>query len=200
MLEPFVVASMTKDVPTTTWQVTVIATGGAGILMTIVGYLLSRLRDLSAALLDGWLFVLAALCFLWGGFRMSFEVGEIMATAWAAIGVVGVAIGLRAQPARLIRKTRALRQAFVTWRRHILTIEEALYWGVGQTKGNGAKDVTGMVRSKVQNGKLALRVDNDTLGGDPSPLAEKWLTLTYKRPGEIKAHVGHWRVGESVTL
>jgi hypothetical protein len=178
VLEPFVVASMTKDVPTTTWQVTVIATGGAGILMTIVGYLLSRLRDLSAALLDGWLFVLAALCFLWGGFRMSFEVGEIMATAWAAIGVVGVAIG----------------------RRHILTIEEALYWGVGQTKGNGAKDVTGMVRSKVQNGKLALRVDNDTLGGDPSPLAEKWLTLTYKRPGEIKAHVGHWRVGESVTL
>jgi hypothetical protein len=60
--------------------------------------------------------------------------------------------------------------------------------------GRQRRDVTDRVRSMVRDGRLAIRVDNDTLGGDPAPNVPKSLTVTYAsgRGGqrEVRANEG----------
>jgi hypothetical protein len=47
--------------------------------------------------------------------------------------------------------------------------------------GNGWRrsDVTGRLQSQIQNGRLSIRVTNDTMGGDPAPKQQKQLQVTY---------------------
>ncbi|MDQ1390236.1 MAG: DnaJ-like protein C-terminal [Acidobacteriaceae bacterium] len=53
---------------------------------------------------------------------------------------------------------------------------------------NGAEgqfiDVTEALRSRVNEGRLYLRVDNYTVGGDPLPEGRKWLRVLYWADGE----------------
>ena len=60
---------------------------------------------------------------------------------------------------------------------------------------NRYRDVTPSLQRMVQNGRLELRVDNDTLGTDPAPNREKELHLTYEfrgRQREIVVREGEW--------
>jgi len=45
-------------------------------------------------------------------------------------------------------------------------------------------DVTGTLRSRIDDGRLNLRVDNYSLGVDPSPGVHKWLRVEYVYRGE----------------
>jgi hypothetical protein len=45
-------------------------------------------------------------------------------------------------------------------------------------------DVTNRLRGIVQNGSLAVHVNNDSMGGDPAPEKHKVLTLTYSYRGQ----------------
>lgn len=52
----------------------------------------------------------------------------------------------------------------------------------------GSVDVTARVRGLIANGKLSLKVENRTLGGDPAPGVPKALTIQYRldgKPGTI---------------
>jgi hypothetical protein len=60
--------------------------------------------------------------------------------------------------------------------------------------GRQRRDVTGRVQSLVRDGRLSIRVDNDTLGGDPSPNVRKVLLVTFTngrgRQQEISVNEG----------
>jgi hypothetical protein len=47
-------------------------------------------------------------------------------------------------------------------------------------------DVTGRIRGMVRNGTLNIHVNNDSMGGDPSPEKHKALTLTYRSGGQTR--------------
>ena len=64
-----------------------------------------------------------------------------------------------------------------------LVINRAVYGKEG--KGN---DVTTRVRSLVRNGTLDIRVDNDTMGGDPNEHIKKTLKLDYTYRG-VRQHI-----------
>jgi len=63
-----------------------------------------------------------------------------------------------------------------------LVIRSATY-GAGETQ----KDVTEVLKSKVQQGKLQLEVTNDNLGGDPVQNVVKTLSVTYSYAGEARS-------------
>jgi hypothetical protein len=52
--------------------------------------------------------------------------------------------------------------------------------------GDRAADVTGQVRSLLQNGHLSITVNNDSMAGDPAPNHPKKLDLTYSYHGRIR--------------
>lgn len=60
-----------------------------------------------------------------------------------------------------------------------LTIIRATYGAPGQTR-----DVTGRLRARMRNGRLNMRVDNESLGGDPAPGAAKRLYVSYSVRGQ----------------
>lgn len=62
-----------------------------------------------------------------------------------------------------------------------LEIVRAIYEAVD---GAGAADVTERVRSLVKGGRLAINVNNQTMGGDPTPLHYKRLRLEYTLDGK----------------
>jgi hypothetical protein len=45
-------------------------------------------------------------------------------------------------------------------------------------------NVTEALRSRIDDGRLYLRVDNDSMGSDPLPGARKWLRILYSYEGE----------------
>ena len=50
------------------------------------------------------------------------------------------------------------------------------------------RDVTGLLSSRVQGDQLNMRVNNDTMGGDPAPDRPKILTVSYEfngQPGQV---------------
>jgi alpha-L-rhamnosidase len=51
------------------------------------------------------------------------------------------------------------------------------------------KDVTALLRTKIQNGTLSVNVNNEELGGDPAHGEVKELVVTYKVDGEEKTDV-----------
>jgi hypothetical protein len=59
-----------------------------------------------------------------------------------------------------------------------LTIVSAQYG-----EGYDRTDVTSRLRSMVRNGRLSIRVSNDTMGGDPAPGRPKILWVTYYAGG-----------------
>ena len=48
---------------------------------------------------------------------------------------------------------------------------------------NRTNDVTQLIRSMAQNGTLVIQVNNNNLGGDPAPGADKVLTVIYRYQG-----------------
>jgi DnaJ-like protein C11, C-terminal len=60
-----------------------------------------------------------------------------------------------------------------------LYILRAYYGGEGQFM-----NVTDLLRSRVDDGRLFLHVDNYSMGGDPLPGAHKWLRVLYVFDGE----------------
>ena len=50
--------------------------------------------------------------------------------------------------------------------------------------GNKFRDVTDALRSRVDDGRLYLRVDNYSMGGDPLPGTHKMLRVLYVLDGE----------------
>src|SRR6266404_2648661 len=63
-------------------------------------------------------------------------------------------------------------------REHGLRIVRAYYGAEGQFM-----NVTDALRSRIDDGKLYLRVDNTTMGGDPLPGTRKWLRILYLYEG-----------------
>jgi len=59
-------------------------------------------------------------------------------------------------------------------REHRLQIVRAYYGAEGQFV-----NVTDALRSRIDDGRLYLRVDNATMGGDPLPGTRKWLRILY---------------------
>jgi hypothetical protein len=51
-------------------------------------------------------------------------------------------------------------------------------------EGYERRDVTGLLNSMVRNGKIATRVNNDSMGGDPAPGRRKILWVTYNVAGQ----------------
>ena len=51
-------------------------------------------------------------------------------------------------------------------------------------EGHDRRDVTGRLNSMVRNGKIATRVNNDSMGGDPAPGRRKILWVTYNTAGQ----------------
>jgi hypothetical protein len=46
-------------------------------------------------------------------------------------------------------------------------------------------NVTDVVRSRVDDGRIHIRVDNDSMGGDPVPGRHKFLRVLYRYNGEV---------------
>lgn len=69
-----------------------------------------------------------------------------------------------------------------------LTITQAVYGVIDDavTNAGGGSDVTAAVRNAVKNNALSISVDNDTLGGDPTPQVAKELLVTYSVNGSEK--------------
>jgi membrane-bound inhibitor of C-type lysozyme len=72
-----------------------------------------------------------------------------------------------------------------------LRINRAVYGA-----GNNASDVTSRLNSQIQGDQLNLRVNNDTMGGDPAPNQVKTLTVQYAINGQTNQVV----VNEGDTL
>jgi hypothetical protein len=60
-----------------------------------------------------------------------------------------------------------------------LHILRAYYGAEGQFM-----NVTDVLRRRIDDGRLYLRVDNENLGGDPLPGVHKWLRILYIYDGE----------------
>lgn len=60
-----------------------------------------------------------------------------------------------------------------------LTILRATYGAPGRTR-----DVTERLRARMRNGRLSMRVDNESMGGDPAPDATKRLYVSYSVRGQ----------------
>jgi alpha-L-rhamnosidase len=62
-----------------------------------------------------------------------------------------------------------------------LIIRHAVYEAVAN---KGSADVTAALRRRVQNGRLDVKVDNDTMGVDPAPNIVKQLRIEYEYDGQ----------------
>ncbi len=65
-----------------------------------------------------------------------------------------------------------------------LLILSGIYGAKGITN-----DVTDLLRSKIEDGRLELQVTNYEMGGDPRPKARKTLTITYISSGRTSTRV-----------
>lgn len=63
-------------------------------------------------------------------------------------------------------------------RRDSLTIVRAIY-GIG----GSSRDVTGLLQSQINDGRIDMNVNNDTMGGDPAPHQRKVLSVTFTTGG-----------------
>jgi vacuolar-type H+-ATPase subunit E/Vma4 len=74
-----------------------------------------------------------------------------------------------------------------------LRIDRATYGA-----GDRNSDVTARLNSQIRNGQLNLRVDNNTMGGDPAPSQSKTLTVQYSQDGRANRVV--IREGDTLRL
>ena len=70
------------------------------------------------------------------------------------------------------------------WRGSGLLILRAYYGADGQFM-----NVTGALRGRIDEGRIYVRVDNQSMGGDPVPGRRKWLRVLYLYDGERKSLV-----------
>ncbi|HEX4141826.1 MAG TPA: glycoside hydrolase family 78 protein [Candidatus Methylacidiphilales bacterium] len=93
------------------------------------------------------------------------EMGLLQPDDWQAKWIDGARIGLKDRAA------------------HTLTIVKATYSAID---GKGEKDVTDLLAGMVKNNALEVKVDNDTLGGDPAHNHQKQLHAIYMVDGQQK--------------
>jgi alpha-L-rhamnosidase len=65
-----------------------------------------------------------------------------------------------------------------------LVIRKAVYGGSSTRPSTQPFDVTSALAALVKDGKLTLRVSNETMGGDPAPNTAKKLTVNYDLSGK----------------
>lgn len=93
----------------------------------------------------------------------------------ASIVTAGILRGIRTQLRRPTRDTSITKPSSA----EELIICSAMYGAEGKTR-----DVTEILRSRIQEGKLELFVSNDNLGGDPVPGVVKKLQVVYSYVGQ----------------